>query len=133
MGETFGERFFHRRDDLTKVCIPKSWREVSGTNVALELVPKGFQERVWKICETLNLDRAMLRRNFTPLAVPYPSRLRQNDVLGAFIRKLKDGGYSLVILDPLYKLYEIGEDECTGIVPSCGRLTVSPWPSARVC
>ena len=98
--------------DVCGYRVPKP-RKVAYLN--LELVPRGFQERVWKICETLNLDRAMLRRNFTPLTVPYPSRLRQNDVLGAFIRKLKDGGYSLVILDPLYKLYEIGEDECTGI------------------
>jgi len=98
--------------DVCGYRVPQA-RKVAYLN--LELVPRGFQERVWRMCRSLGLKRGEVSGNFTPITVAYPGRLRQDDILGAFIRKLRDGGYSLVIIDPQYKLYEVGEDECTGV------------------
>ena len=81
----------------------------------LELVEKGLQERLERMCDSLGLDKEAVAENFTPLTIDNPGMLRREDVLGALIRVVNVGGYSLLVMDPQYKLYQVGEDECTGL------------------
>lgn len=81
----------------------------------LELARRGCWERLQAMCKALDLDPNVIWRNFTPLTIPFPGDLRRDDVLAALIRRLQEGEYGLAIIDPQYKLYDVGEDESTGV------------------
>ena len=98
--------------DVFGYRVPKA-RKVAYLN--LELVTRGFQERVLRMCRSLGIDPHEVWRNFTPLTLPVPGRIREEAVLDAFVDKLRRESCELVIIDPQYKLYEPGEDESTGV------------------
>ena len=70
--------------------------------VNLEIKPEFFQSRVAKICEARGIQQAPSRLdvwNLRGYAAPY------RIVLPKIINRIKEVGYSLIILDPIYKLY----------------------------
>lgn len=62
--------------------VPKK-RRVAYFN--LELVAKGFQERLLKMSKAMCLDPQVIWRDFTPLTLRCPGDLRKDDVLNAVI------------------------------------------------
>lgn len=70
--------------------------------VNLEIKPEFFQARVKKICEARGINQIPARLdiwNLRGYSAPY------RIILPRIIERIKDTGYSLIDLDPIYKLY----------------------------
>lgn len=70
--------------------------------VNLEIKAEFFQARVKKICESRGIQQCAARLdiwNLRGYAAPY------RIIIPKIIERIKDAGYSLVVLDPVYKLY----------------------------
>lgn len=81
--------------------------------VNFEISPSFFQKRVRKICESRGIVQIQNRLDIWNLR-GYSAGYKE--IIPLIIARIKDAGYSLVILDPVYKLYGDTDENSAGDV-----------------